>query len=85
MRFMVLMIPGDRSVETGAMPDAKIVAAMMKYNEQLAKPHRAEPGTDLLEVPLAFLRIQRHGVAGERRLAPGLTDARIGRPASTTA
>ena len=38
MRFMVLMIPGDRNgVEAGAMPDEKMVSAMMKYNEDLAK------------------------------------------------
>jgi hypothetical protein len=35
---MVLMIPGDRkSVEAGAMPDEKLIGAMMKYNEQLSK------------------------------------------------
>ncbi len=37
MRFMVLMIPGDKKVEAGALPDEKIIAAMMKYNEELAK------------------------------------------------
>jgi hypothetical protein len=37
MRFMVLMIPGDKKVETGVLPDEKIIAAMMKYNEELAK------------------------------------------------
>jgi hypothetical protein len=38
MRFMVLVIPGDRkNMEAGAMPDEKLVAAMMKYNEELAK------------------------------------------------
>jgi len=36
MRFMVLMIPGDKTFETGAMPDEKLIAAMMKYNEALA-------------------------------------------------
>ena len=36
MRFMLLMIPkGYESAERGAMPDAKKVAAMMKYNESL--------------------------------------------------
>jgi hypothetical protein len=35
---MVLMIPGDRkSVEAGAMPDEKLIGAMMKYNEELSK------------------------------------------------
>ena len=37
MRFMVLMIPGDKKVETGVLPDEKTIAAMMKYNEELAK------------------------------------------------
>jgi hypothetical protein len=38
MRFMILMIPGDRkSVEAGVMPDEKLIAAMMKYNDDLAK------------------------------------------------
>ena len=38
MRFMLLMIPkGYESAEPGAMPDAKAVEAMMKYNESLQK------------------------------------------------
>ena len=38
MRFMMLMIPkGYETAEPGAMPDAKAVAAMMKYNEALQK------------------------------------------------
>src|SRR5438876_85213 len=36
MRFMLLMYPGDKA-ETGALPDEKGVAAMMKYNEELVK------------------------------------------------
>lgn len=36
MRFMMLMIPkGYESAKPGAMPDAKAVEAMMKYNEAL--------------------------------------------------
>jgi hypothetical protein len=35
MRFMMLMYPGPKA-ETGVMPDAKSVAAMMKYNEELS-------------------------------------------------
>lgn len=36
MRFMMLMIPkGYENAAPGAMPDAKAVAAMMKYNESL--------------------------------------------------
>lgn len=38
MRFMLLMIPkGYEKAAPGAMPDAKAVAAMMKYNESLKK------------------------------------------------
>jgi hypothetical protein len=38
MRFMMLMIPkGYETAKPGAMPDAKAVAAMMKYNEDLQK------------------------------------------------
>ena len=38
MRFMMLMIPrGYESAAPGATPDAKAVAAMMKYNESLLK------------------------------------------------
>ena len=38
MRFMMLMIPkGYDKAAPGALPDPKAVAAMMKYNEELAK------------------------------------------------
>jgi hypothetical protein len=38
MRFMMLMIPkGYEKAKPGDMPDAKAVAAMMKYNEALQK------------------------------------------------
>ena len=38
MRFMMIMIPkGYERAAPGAMPDAKAVAAMMKYNESLQK------------------------------------------------
>jgi hypothetical protein len=38
MRFMMLMIPkGYQKAKPGAMPDAKAVAAMMKYNESLQR------------------------------------------------
>jgi hypothetical protein len=38
MRFMMLMIPkGYETAAPGAMPDAKAVEAMMKYNEELQK------------------------------------------------
>jgi hypothetical protein len=38
VRFMMLMIPkGYEKAEPGTTPDAKAVAAMMKYNESLQK------------------------------------------------
>jgi hypothetical protein len=38
MRFMMLMIPkGYEKATPGTMPDAKAVAAMMKYNESLQR------------------------------------------------
>jgi hypothetical protein len=38
MRFMMLMIPrGYEKAAPGTVPDAKAVAAMMKYNESLEK------------------------------------------------
>jgi hypothetical protein len=38
VRFMMLMIPkGYEKAEAGTMPDARAVAAMMKYNEALQK------------------------------------------------
>jgi hypothetical protein len=38
MRFMAVMIPGARDrMEGGAMPDAKLIERMMKYNADLAK------------------------------------------------
>jgi hypothetical protein len=36
MRFMMLMYPSEKA-EQGAMPDAKLVGAMMNYNAELAK------------------------------------------------
>jgi len=36
MRFMMLMLPGPKP-EAGVLPDPKIFAAMMKYNEELQK------------------------------------------------
>jgi hypothetical protein len=38
MRFMLLMIPkGYEAAKPGTLPEAKAVAAMMKYNESLQK------------------------------------------------
>jgi hypothetical protein len=36
MRFMMLMYPGPKA-ETGALPDEKVIALMMKYNEELTQ------------------------------------------------
>ena len=36
MRFMMIVYPGPKA-EAGGMPDEKVIAAMMKYNEELAK------------------------------------------------
>ncbi|HEY8038435.1 MAG TPA: YciI family protein [Polyangiaceae bacterium] len=36
MRFMLLMYPGAKA-ETGALPDPKAIAGMMKFNEELQK------------------------------------------------
>lgn len=38
MRFMVMMIPGAmKRIEDGAMPDPKLIEAMMTYNAELGK------------------------------------------------
>ena len=36
MRFLMLMYPSEKA-EQGVMPEASLVAEMMKYNEELAK------------------------------------------------
>jgi hypothetical protein len=36
MRFMVL-VPASKESETGAMPDEKLIAAMGRFNEEMAK------------------------------------------------
>jgi len=36
MRFMMLMYPGPQA-ETGVLPDERVFAEMMKYNEELQK------------------------------------------------
>lgn len=36
MKFMIL-VKADRNTEAGALPDEKLLAAMGKYNEELAK------------------------------------------------
>jgi hypothetical protein len=37
MRYMLFMIPNQQAYEAGDMPDEKSIAAMMAYNEDLAK------------------------------------------------
>ncbi len=38
MRFMVMMIPGaTKRIEGGALPDPKLIEAMMTYNAELGK------------------------------------------------
>lgn len=36
MRFMMMIYPGEQA-EAGVMPDARTIAGMMSFNEQLAK------------------------------------------------
>src|SRR5262245_30327615 len=37
MRFMILIHPGNKKYEAGAMPDPKMISAMMRFNEELSK------------------------------------------------
>jgi len=61
MRFMMLMIPkGYEKVQPGAMPDAKAVAAMMKYNESLQKAG-VLLALDGLHPPAAGVRVRFAG------------------------
>ncbi len=61
MRFMMLMIPkGYESAKPGAMPDAKAVAAMMKYNETLQKAG-VLLALDGLHPPSMGARVSFHG------------------------
>ncbi len=61
MRFMMLMIPkGYEKAEPGAMPDAKTVEAMMKYNETLQKAG-VLLALDGLHPPSAGARVSFHG------------------------
>ena len=61
MRFMMLMIPkGYEKAEPGAMPDAKAVAAMMKYNESLQKAG-VLLALDGLYPPSGGARVSFHG------------------------
>ena len=61
MRFMMLMIPkGYEKAEPGAMPDAKAVEAMMKYNETLQKAG-VLLALDGLHPPSAGASVSFHG------------------------
>ena len=69
MRFMMLMIPkGYEKAAPGAMPDAKAVAAMMKYNESLQKAG-VLVSLDGLHPPSTGARISFSG--GKPKVTPG--------------
>jgi hypothetical protein len=69
MRFMMLMIPkGYEKAAPGAMPDAKAVAAMMKYNESLQKAG-VLLGLDGLHPPSMGARVTFSG--GKAKVADG--------------
>jgi hypothetical protein len=67
MRFMMLMYPGAKA-ETGALPDAAAVAAMMKYNEELVRAGVLLAG-DGLQPSALGARIR--SVGGKRTLIDG--------------
>lgn len=46
MRVMVL-VPGDKNSEAGAMPDEKLLSDMMKFNEELVKAGVMQAGEGL--------------------------------------
>ncbi|HEX3486243.1 MAG TPA: YciI family protein [Micropepsaceae bacterium] len=61
MRFMMLMIPkGYENAAPGTLPDEKAIAAMMKYNEELAKAG-VLLGLDGLHPPSAGARVSFSG------------------------
>jgi len=61
MRFMMLMIPkGYEDAAPGTVPDAKAVAAMMKYNESLQQAG-VLLGLDGLHPPSMGARVTFHG------------------------
>ena len=69
MRFMMLMIPkGYESAAPGAQPDAKAVAAMMKYNEELQQAG-VLLALDGLHPPSAGARVSFAG--GKPRVSDG--------------
>ena len=61
MRFMMLMIPkGYETAAPGTMPDAKAVAAMMRYNESLQQAG-VLLALDGLHPPSMGARVSFHG------------------------
>jgi len=69
MRFMMLMIPkGYETAAAGQMPEAKAVAAMMKYNEALQKAG-VLLGLDGLHPPSMGARVSFSG--GKSKVSPG--------------
>lgn len=61
MRFMMLVIPhGYEKAAPGTMPDAKLVAEMMKYNESLQKAG-VLLGLDGLHPPSVGARVSFNG------------------------
>ena len=69
MRFMMLMIPkGYEKAPAGEMPDAKAVAAMMKYNETLQKAG-VLISLDGLHPPAMGVRVSFSG--GKPKVTPG--------------
>ena len=84
MRFMMLMIPkGYETAKPGTMPDAKAVAAMMKYNESLQQAGILL-AVDGLHPPSMGARVtfpggsegRRAGVPVCRSLSPSATHGR---------
>jgi hypothetical protein len=74
MRFMMLMIPkGYDNAVPGAMPDAKAVAAMMKYNESLQKAG-VLLALDGLHPPSMGARVSFSG--GKPKVTTGLSSRR---------
>ena len=67
MRFMMLMYPGPKA-ETGALPDAAAIGAMMKYNEELIRAGVLLAG-DGLQPSAKGARIRTSG--GKRTITDG--------------
>jgi hypothetical protein len=67
MRFMMLMYPGPKA-ETGALPDAAAIGAMMKYNEELIRAGVLLAG-DGLQPSAKGARIRTSG--GKRTIVDG--------------